>query len=73
MASARDYLGVIACDLATGAVVTTTDKGKRFTVAVPIHFQVPMTSEALFALITAGAAYVPASGEVFEITLEIEF
>lgn len=82
IASVQYWLTTVACDLATGAEVTTTDKQKGFLLTAPgITFDTNVDgtasgigSAALWGLLeTATAAtYTPASGEVFDVSLEIE-
>ncbi len=74
VASVQQLLGVVACDMSSGATASATDKVKRFALTVPIVFELPSTSRALYALLATGTGgtYTPASGEQFEVTLEIE-
>jgi len=76
VAASEHFLGTVACDLATGAFVTATDKHKRFAITGGLGFQCPMGDGgmALYGLIetATGATYTPASEEVFKATLEIE-
>lgn len=72
LASARNLLGTVACDLATGASVGTADKIKRFALATPTLFDLMPANQALYTQIVAAAAYVPAALELFEIALELE-
>lgn len=77
VASARYWIGTVACDLATGAEVTTTDKIKGFVITGGLAFDQMANGAgvmALYGLIeTATAAtYTPASGEIFDVALEIE-
>lgn len=71
VASAADYLDVVAVDLSSGALAGgTTGKGKR-SAALAIPFRLGI-NDKLYGLIDAQAAYTPASGETFRVTLEIE-
>ena len=79
VSTARYFLGTVACDLATGAFVTTTDKCKGFVITGGLAFDLnaegaSAVSHGLYGLIetAAGATYTPASGERFEVTIEIE-
>lgn len=74
VASVRDLLATVACDLSSGATVSTTDKMERIALTVPIVFQLPESKYAIFGLISTAtsATYTPISEELFEITLEIE-
>jgi hypothetical protein len=74
-------IGAVACDLATGAEVTATDKLKGFVITGGLCFDVgvegtalPADQKLLYGLLSTATAatYTPASGEVFEVTLEIE-
>lgn len=78
VSTAEHFLGTIACNMTSGAFVTATDAIKRFPVlhdtspgligfdASPDHVQ-----RELYGLLEAEAAYTPASGEVFQVWLEI--
>lgn len=75
--SVRNWIGTVACDLATGAEVTSTDKAKGFAVSGGIGFDTKLAAgggQAVYGLLeTATAAtYTPASEELFEVCLEIE-
>lgn len=75
--SVRDLLATVACDLSSGATVTSTDKMERIALSVPIVFQLPPfvpngTSLYGFISTATSATYTPISEELFEITLEIE-
>jgi hypothetical protein len=74
VASVRQLLATVACDMSTGATVSTTDKMERFALTVPIVFQLPSASRWIYGLLSTGASgtYTPASQELFEVTLEIE-
>jgi hypothetical protein len=67
-ASVREQIGVVACDMTTGATVSATDKMKRFALSTPICFQ----AELIQGLLAAAAAYDRDGEELFEVTLEIE-
>ena len=78
VSTAAYFVGTVACDLATGAFVTTTDKHKGFVITGGLGFDLLMEAdgaEALYGLIetASGATYTPASGETFKVTLEIEY
>lgn len=74
VASARQFLGTVPCDLTSGAFVTTTDKAKRFAITGGLGFQCPMNEGgmALHGLLESAAAYDPDGAELFEVCLEIE-
>lgn len=79
VASARYWLATVACDLSSGAeVVTSVNKHKGFAVTGGIGFDIPAENpgagNALYGLLetATSATYTPASGETFEVTLEIE-
>ncbi|MBP6228529.1 MAG: hypothetical protein KA472_11405 [Pseudomonadales bacterium] len=80
VASGRYWLGTVACDLSSGAEITTsTDKSKGFAISGFIQFDLESegdwaTSRAIYGLLetAAAATYTPISGEVFEVALEIE-
>lgn len=77
--TARYFIGTVACDLATGAFVTTTDKCKGFVITGGLVFDTlaeapALEGGAIYGLLetAAGATYTPASEELFEVTVEIE-
>lgn len=74
VASVRDLLATIALDLSSGATASSTDKMERVALSVPIVFETPADNLCLYGLLSTGTSgtYTPASGELFEITLEIE-
>lgn len=74
VASVRDLLATVACDLSSGATVSSTDKMERIALTVPIVFQLPAGARTLYGFISTAtsATYTPISEELFEITLEIE-
>lgn len=72
VASVRDLLDSVALDLSSGATASSTDKMKRVSLSVPIVFAAPLEVGAIYGLLQAVGAYTPASGELFEATLEIE-
>jgi hypothetical protein len=74
VASVRDLLATVACDMSTGSTTSSTDKVQRFPLTVPIVFQIPAEAILLYGQLSTGTSgeYTPASGEVFEVTLEIE-
>ena len=79
VASGQYYLGKIACNMTSGAFATSADLIKRFQVlsasSLASLFCFDLTKSAtgrtLYGLLEAAAAYTPASGETFEVTLEI--
>lgn len=79
--SGRYWIGTVACDMSSGSEITTsTDKSKGFAISGFIQFDLEAegdwaTSRAIYGLLeTASAAtYTPASGETFEVALEIEY
>lgn len=78
VASVQYWLATIACDLATGAEVYGTSKQKGFPIAAPgFTFDCGVdgaaaNAQTIFGLLEAAGGYTPASGEVFETSLEIE-
>ena len=77
--TAENYLGLIACDLTSGAFATTTDVLKRFQILSQASLasifafdltKIPAAHE-IYGLLAAAAAYTPASGETFRVWLEI--
>lgn len=80
IASVRYLLGIHAMDLASGAAASATDKMHGFVITGGWGFDLNIEGLAdlstgqftLYGLLEADAAYVPASGEVFEVTLDIE-
>jgi hypothetical protein len=77
VSSVRDLLATVACDLSSGATVSSTDKMERIALTVPIVFQIPPfvpTGTSLYGLMSTAtsATYTPISEELFEVTLEIE-
>lgn len=74
VASVRDLLATVACDLSSGATVSSTDKMERIALTVPIVFQLPEGARTIYGLLSTGTSgsYTPASQELFEATLEIE-
>lgn len=74
VASVRDLLATVACSMAAGSTVSTTDKVKRFALSTPAVFQLPAEAFILYGQLATGPSgtYTPASGEIFDITLEIE-
>jgi hypothetical protein len=78
VASARNHLGQIACDMSTGGLVATADVRKRFQILFGTNPAVfafnnedKLAQKSLFGLLVAAAAYTPASAETFAVTLEI--
>lgn len=76
VSTAEYFIGTVACDLATGAFVTTTDKAKGFVITGGLGFDKLRDDQggAIYGLLetASGATYTPASGETFKVTLEIE-
>lgn len=73
VASARNYLGGVAVDMSSGALATSTDLAKS--AAADIAFDcrhVGVGENTIYGLIQATDAYACASGELFEVTLDIE-
>ena len=66
ISTSRYYLGKIALDLATGAQAGTAYLAETVTAAIGVD------SETIYGLLEAGAAYTPASEEVFDVTLAIQ-
>ena len=85
VSTAQYYIGTVACDMSSDAVASSTDAAKRFpilstvsSISYPglIAFDVEREAGAigslsLYGLLKARAAYTPASGEQFTVTLEI--
>lgn len=71
VATAATHLGSIAADMSSGAFVTATDLIEEFAVSPEINFDLG-NERLIYGLLEAGAGYVPASGENFTVTLEIE-
>jgi len=74
VATAQHFLGTIALDLSTGAFVTATDVIKAAAASPEINFDLQSVSareRRLYGLLEALGAYAPASGETFEVTLEM--
>ena len=75
--SVRNWVGTVACDMATASEVTSTDKAKGFAITGGRGFDTKMGAggtAARWALLeTATAAtYTPAALELFEACLEFE-
>ena len=77
VASTEGWIGTVACDMATGGFAkATTGLKKRFQCLgasdLPSLLCFDAVSENfLYGLLEADAAYTPASGELFKVTLEI--
>lgn len=72
--TARNFLGTVAIDMSTGAFVTTTDMAEAAAVNPEINFDLSHVSSSerrLYGLLQVLGAYAPASGELFEVTLEV--
>lgn len=68
------WLGSIPVDLATNGVASGTDAVARGAPSAEINFDLwgfNATERRLYALLEAGAAYTPASAEIFSVVLEI--
>lgn len=74
VASVRDLLATVACNMSSGSTVSSTDKMQRFALSTPIVFQIPAEARFLYAWLATGSSgtYTPADSELFEVTLEIE-
>lgn len=74
--TSRYFLGTISVDMSSGAFATSGDLAKAVAVSPEIQFDLRSVNEAerrLYAFIETGSggSYSPASGELFEVTLEI--
>lgn len=72
--TAAHYLGSVAVDLSSGAVVGTAGAAKFAAPSPEIHFdltKINSMERRLFGYLVAGAAYSPASGEVFSVRLDL--
>ncbi len=71
----RHFVADIPCDMATGAVAGTDGNlFKRFELSNPVLIDPKAYSgqgPSLFGVLEANDTYTPASGELFEVTLEI--
>lgn len=74
VASVRDLIATVACNMSSGSTVSSTDKMQRFALSTPAVFTAKDPGSALYGFISSGTSgtYTPLSGEIFEITLEIE-
>jgi hypothetical protein len=74
VASVRDLLATVACNMSSGSTVSSADKMQRFALSTPIVFEAPFGQRMIYGLLATGTSgtYSPASGELFEATLEIE-
>lgn len=70
VSTAAAFLGTIAVDMSSSAFATTTDLAKA-AVANP-EINVDLGAGKIYGLIEVTAAYGPASGEQFTVTLEVE-
>lgn len=71
VSTARYYIGSVAIDMSTGAIASTTDVWKAAALSPELSFNA-RNSGAIYGLLEAEAGYAPSSGEVFEVTLDIE-
>ena len=74
--TARYYLGVVSVDFtdSTDVVATATDVIKTVAVSPEINFDlhtISATERRIYALLVAADSYTPASGEFFEVTVEL--
>lgn len=72
--TARHFLGSVAIDMSSGAFPTSTDLAEAVAPSPAIYFDLNefgQSERRLFGLLEANAAYGPASGELFEVTLDI--
>lgn len=65
------HLGSIAIDMSSGALPGTADLMEAVAVSPEINFFMEQ-GDIIYGLLEAEAGYVPASGETFTVTLEIE-
>ena len=74
VSTSRYYLGAIAIDMSSGAFATSTDLIQSAAVNPEINFDlmhVLPTERRIYGLLQVTGTYAPASGEVFEVTLEL--
>lgn len=71
VSTARHYIGTAAIDMSSGALATTTDLWEAVALSPELSFDA-RNSGAIYGLIQAIGAYTPSSGELFEVTLDIE-
>ncbi len=71
VSTAAAYLSAVAIDMTSGAFAGTSDLIDFAAVNPEINFDLE-SGRKIYGLLEAEAAYVPASGEVFTVTLEIE-
>lgn len=70
-----NFLGTIAMDASTGALVSSTDGIKRFSLTLPISFDLEISADfgrVIYGYLEAKAAYAPQNQEQFRVWLEIE-
>lgn len=68
------HIASISCDMSSGGLAGTAGLSKAFDIANGITFDlttIGSNERRLYGLIEAEAAYTPASGETFTVTLEI--
>ncbi len=69
-----NWIGVIPVDIATNGRASSTDSAGRGVPTVAINFDlwaINATERRLYGLLEAGDTYTPASGETFNVTIEI--
>lgn len=74
VATARHFLGTVAIDASSGAFVTATDLLEAAAVNPEINFDLltfGSRERRIYGLLQAIGTYTPASGELFEVTLEL--
>lgn len=71
VSTSRYYIGTAAIDMSSGAIATTTDLWKAAALSPELSFDA-RNSGAIYGLLEVEGAYDPASGELFEVTLDIE-
>lgn len=71
VATGATYIGTVAIDLSSGALAATDGLWKAGALSPEIAFDATATG-AIYGLLEVEGAYVPASGEQFTVTLDIE-
>lgn len=70
--TAENWLGSIGIDLSSGGLASTGDAIEAADVSPDILFDLGGQNRGIYGFLEAEAAYTPASGETFTVTLEIE-
>ena len=75
ISSYRYFLGSVACDMSSGATAGSADLVEQFALTNPFIFDTTSLgfgAAGLYGYLSVSGSYAPASGELFEATLEIE-